>query len=718
MDNYIFLEKLNDEQKDAILFNNGPLFVVAGAGTGKTRTLTNKVAYLYKMGISPYNMLVLTFTNKAAKEMQQRVNKILNLDINFPNISTFHSFAYKFLKENINFLGRKINSDFSIADESDSKKIIKDIIDEDIKIKKDANAIYKDISNYKIKNITPTSLDNFDEILKKYEEVLEKNNLIDFDNLLLFTKEILEKNDSINKKYSTMFTNILVDEFQDTDKIQYEILKLLCKDNIKKNIFVVGDPDQSIYSFRGAAYENNDNFIKDFKSKILTLNKNYRSTSNILDCANNLISYNNDRSTLCKDKMLVGSNGLGSNVIIQVFDKYLDEAKSIAKHIKYLIVAEKVKPSDIAILIRSNYLSRIFEEELIFENIPYIIYGDVSFFQRKEIKDLIAYLKLIINPNQDYYLKRIINTPKRQIGKTTIENLIDITKRVSYEKNIDISIYEAINFFESGKTKEKLLNFKNIIEDIRNKFKNSFDIYDSLLYFIDKIEYYKYLSQIISDDSSYKDKIDLIDQLFNNIVENSKKYDKDKNSLELVKLALEEIELLTDIESDNSFSEKVIISTFHQVKGLEFDTVIMPAMEEQIIPNSIILKNETDELDEERRIAYVGITRAKKRLIMSYSKSRWRFGKWNNNEPSRFLNEAKKIYDIEKTSIPEKTNNKIVSNPKIKKETIFGKKVYHPTFGNGKIIDLSDSNIATIVFEKEVGIKKISISFPGLEIFF
>ena len=488
---------------------------------------------------------------------------------------------------------------------------------------------------------------------------------------------------------------------------------------MSKNIFVVGDPDQSIYSFRGARYENNDNFIKDFNAKILNLNKNYRSTSNILECANNLISYNKNRSILCKDKKLESLQGVGSSVIIQCFDKYLDEAKSIARHIKYLLQAEKIKPSDIAILIRSNYLSRIYEEELISESIPYLIYGGVSFFQRKEIKDIIAYLKLIVNNRQDYYLKRIINIPKRQIGKTTIENLLNIITTLKESKNLDISIFDAIDYFENGKVKEKLLKFKDDILDIYKNFKNSYNIYESLNYFLKKIGYDVYLTQILADKEAFDDKINLIDQLFTNIVESSKKYEDNLSALDLLRLSLEEIELLTDIENSENFKDKVILSTFHQVKGLEFDTVIMPAMEEQIIPNAIILKNDEEELDEERRIAYVGITRAKKRLIMSYSKSRWRFGKWNQNEPSRFLNEAKSVVKTEcnKFDTNYKKSN-IGNNLNIKKENIFGKKVYHPTFGDGKIIDLSDSNIATIIFEKNVGVKKISISFPGLEIFF
>ena len=696
----LILENLNPEQKEAVIYDKGPLFVVAGAGTGKTRTLTNKVAYLINNGLRPDQVLVLTFTNRAAIEMAQRVDYLLKEKIFFPYMSTFHSFAFKFLKEHIEELGCAYNTNFSIADEYDSRKIIKDLVEEHKLITLlDAKDIYKELSSFKsgIKEQSKIIKD----IYPLYQERLEKNNLLDFDDLLIYMIKILEKFDYLRKKYYDLFKYILVDEFQDTDRNQYKILSLLADKD--KNIFVVGDPDQSIYSFRGAVYENNNSFIRDFQAKIINLNKNYRSVNNILICANKLIENNNDRTDYLKNKKLASDYPKGSPVSFNQYTSDIDEAEKVVNACNYLITTQEVKPSDIAILIRANYLSRNFEQAFLKAGIPYIIYGGLEFYKRKEIKDFIAYIKIILDPKQDYYCARIINFPKRGIGNKLYKDL--------YKKSRadHLSLYEEIPLFKQ-KGMDKLNKFLEEIIEMQEKFKKADELGDIIDIIGKTTGYYEYLAtkeneqnqtnitdidQLLKQSSVYNN----LDQLKQVINIQAQEIEISDNSAKLA-LILQNLELLTDSESPLfDDKDKVVISTYHQVKGLEFDTVFMPCMEEDILPNGIIKQaNKYNEMEEERRIAYVGITRAKKRLFISYAQKRFRYGASKFYKPSRFISEMQ----------PEKVDIKDNDN-------LLGAEVYHPIFKDGVIIEASSNNI--IINFKTVGEKKIAKNFPGLQIF-
>lgn len=699
------LLNLNSEQKEAVLYNGGPLFVVAGAGTGKTRTLTHKVAYLICQGLKPEEILVLTFTNRAANEMSQRVDYLLEERLNFPFMATFHAFALKFLKMHIEILESRYNANFSIADEYDSKKIIKDIIDEkNLVTVLSTKDIYKEISNYKTGFKEQSKY--IEQIYPLYQERLEKNNLLDFDDLLLYTIKILEEYPEIRVKYYEQFKYILVDEFQDTDKNQYKILTLLADKN--KNIFAVGDPDQSIYSFRGAVYENNQSFISDFNAKVINLNKNYRSVNNILKSANKLIKYNESRENIkyLLAKNLVSNYELGSPVSFNQYKSDIDEAEKIASAINYLISTQGVMPSQIAILLRANYLSRIFEQAFINARIPYIIYGGLEFYKRKEIKDFLAYIKVILNPHQDYYLERIINFPKRGIGNKLLKEL-DM-----FSKTKRISLYDAIKAFP-GKGRDKLLKFADEIKEMQDKFSEAKDLGEIIDIIGETTGYYNELVQKEMELQAQSPALaqlnsqvslkaipvyNNLDQLKTVITTQASTINSD-NNIDKMREILENLELLTDNESPLSDDQdKVIISTYHQVKGLEFDTVFMPAMEEDIIPNAIIKQsNIIAEMEEERRIAYVGITRAKKRLFISYTQKRFRFGSSKEYPPSRFISEMQ----------PEKVDLKDNNN-------LVGASVFHQTFKDGVIIKASN-NIITILFKD--GEKKISKDFPGLQIF-
>lgn len=684
------LEQLNKEQEQVVVYNDGPVFVVAGAGTGKTKALTNKVAYLYYLGVKPEEMLVLTFTNKAAQEMLYRIKKIIKKEIDFPYISTFHSFSYHFLKKHINMLDININNEFSVADERDSLKIVRDIMSQNKSFSSyNPNSVYKIISHHNFTNLTSDPI--IIKISQLYQEHLIKNNMIDFNNLLVYTKKLLEEKESLREIYFQKFRHILVDEFQDTDQIQYDILKLLADKN--KPIFVVGDPDQSIYYFRGAIYENNDNFVKDFDAMVFTLNQNYRSVNNILKAANSLISFNTKRSAACVNKKLKSDLGMGSEVIYRSYLTDREEAQKIAENIAYLI-SQGIPMPEIAILVRSNYLTRIFEEALIAKNIPYHIYGGHPFFERREIRDFVAYLKLIANPDRDYFFERVVNVPRRSLGQKSIDALKQI------KQTHHCSLFASINYLPDDKLKQSFNEFRQCILDLQKDLESVTQLGDLIVSIGQRTGYFAMLEK--SGDVADKERRQNIDQLSELIGEQAKKVlqtSKITNTHELLKVVIDELELLTDQECTYSKKDGVVLSTYHQIKGLEFDTVFMPAMEEEIIPNNIILRGEDFELEEERRIVYVGITRAKNRLLISNAKTRYRYRVRKNNLPSRFISEMRAV------------TTKDIS----KFDNIVGKKVYHPDFKQGVIINETDT-LFSVMFSDDIGMKKISKNYKGLEI--
>ncbi len=702
MENKI-LENLNYEQRQAVKYNDGPLFIIAGAGTGKTMTLTSKVAYLIAQGVLPQSILTLTFTNKAAREMKDRILKLVGPAANMSWISTFHSFGLRFLRRHISILENGIDESFVVIDEEDAKKIIKDTIKEleiDEKVFPSTADVYNQVSALKV-GYESFYLKNDDlfKVREHYQKYLIQNNLCDFDDLILYTLDILQKEETIRQHYQKQFEYILIDEFQDTDHLQYTILKLLSGDKTNKKICVVGDPDQSIYSFRGARYENNQDFINDYQAKIITLSKNYRSTNRILNTANKLIKENLYRYPNYSEKHLESDLGTGYPPVFRKFRRDIDEVLYVADKINELVSFDGYHPNEIAILYRSNYLSRQFEETFVRYQIPYVIYGGISFFQRREIKDMLAYVRLALDYGQDFFLKRIINVPKRKIGDITVQRL------EKYAKYIGETMFEAIPSFDiAPTTKNELDNFYKIIANFRTAIDNNIDLAD--------------LIDLIVSKTGYKDML---------LVEGEKGIDRIHNILELKGIfkrgeflyegstrqkltqILDEISLMTDADKNVATQDKVILSTYHQVKGLEFKAVFMVAMEENIFPNPNATYSQR-ELEEERRIAYVGITRAQRHLFITHAESRFRFGRKEYNPPSRFYLEAAD------SSGRLKFNLGGIGSVEVQEESQFeiGDKVEHQIFGAGKIVAI-EGEVAVIAFSADHGIKKIILGHPTLK---
>ncbi|WP_334331024.1 ATP-dependent helicase [Candidatus Phytoplasma prunorum] len=612
-----WLKQLNNKQYQAVTSKDKAIYLVAGAGTGKTKTLTIRIAYLIKyLNINNEKILAITFTNKAASEMKNRLIS-MQIDIYKSTICTFHALGNKILKKFIHVLNNNFDSNYSILDIKDSLKIIKKI-SKDLNINKEKykpKDLNKYISNIKNKKEKKVSIDNYDnnilKIYNKYQQFLEKNNLLDFDDLIIYTYKLLKKNENIKNHFQNKFTYILIDEFQDTDFLQYQILKLLFSKN--NYIFAVGDPDQSIYSFRGAEISNNKLFLKDFKAKTFILDENYRSTNNILDKANLLIQNN---SFYGFTKKLQSFFGKGHKVFPKMFENDDKEIDFVLKTIKKLIKKEKYNYEDIAILYRLNGLEKKFEKIFLKNNIPYCVFGNIDFFNRKEIKDILAYIKILIDPKQDFYLKRIINVPSRKIGKKTISNLEIISK----EKNI--SLFESLILLcKEKKCNKNLLNFKNLILDMIKKINsNNFLKLEEIIDYIDqKIDYSKLINKkkINPED----DNLTYIKDLKSIFIK--KKYQNKEKTIkqELIDI-LDQISLNNEVKKDNK--NKITLSTIHKIKGLEFKIVFVVYFEENILP----LKNDKYHaaLEEERRIAYVAITRAKERLFLIGAYERNIFG--------------------------------------------------------------------------------------------
>ena len=679
------LTGLNDKQLEAVKYPNGPLLVLAGAGSGKTRVLTTKVAYLVEeLKVDPYNILAITFTNKAAKEMKERVLNMLGPKAYQIQISTFHSFGLMIVRENYEKLGYDKN--FTILDSDDSLTIIKKILKEmnlDPKaysprgIRNKISSAKNELmdSNYYSRFANSEYEEIVLEVFRKYEKRLIKNNSLDFDDLLLLPIRLFKENKDTLKKYQERFKYILVDEYQDTNEAQYRIIKML--GSKYKNICVVGDLDQSIYGFRGANYRNILNFEKDYpEAKVIALEENYRSTGNILNVANDIIKNNKQR----KDKNLWTKNNEGKKIKYHRSYDEKDEAHYVMGEIKKLI-KEGIKPENIAILYRTNAQSRNMEEELLRENIPYKVIGSFYFYNRKEIKDLISYLKLIYNSNDDVSILRVINVPKRKIGPKTIENLS--MKAITN----GTSIYEAI---ESGKE----LEFKKIIESIKKESENL-----SLTELVDLVLDFSGMRKELENAKTIEAEIRLENlEEFKSI---TKTFEENNGVISLEEFLLE-IALVSDIEEHKNNSDVVTLMTIHSAKGLEFDHVFLIGLEEGLFPHSNSMDS-PDELEEERRLCYVAVTRAKKSLTLVNSKRRMLYGNTNSNPPSRFINEISDEYlDRDQEEKPLFEKEKMIDESI---EYGLGDKVIHDTYGEGIIVGIG--SILTIAFSHEYGIKKI-----------
>ena len=631
------LAGLNDKQKEAVLHFEGPLLILAGAGSGKTRVLTHRIAYLIEEHqVLPYHILALTFTNKAANEMRERVNNIIEYGAGSIWVSTFHSTCVRILRRFIDHLG--YDNAFTIYDSDDQKSLMKDICKQlNIDTKKYKERTFLNaISSAKDELKTPEQYADevakeynkkiFGRVYKEYQKRLKQNNALDFDDLIMLTVQLFQQNAEILNHYQERFPFILVDEYQDTNTAQFTLLSLLA--SRYQNLCVVGDDDQSIYRFRGANIHNILNFEKIFPAtKVIRLEQNYRSTKNILAAASGVIKHNSMR----KEKTLWTTAEAGAPISYGRYDNEYEEAQGIAADI-HRQVKDGMSYNDFAILYRTNAQSRVFEEKLIYEGIPYRIIGAVNFYARKEIKDILCYLKTINNSADDIAIKRIINIPRRGIGQTTIGRISD------YAFSQEMPFYEALRRVDEipgcTRASAKIHSFVSLIEHFRMKLRGEmYSLEDMTQELLDVTGYVRELEAEGTDEANGR--IENIESLMNKIVQ----YEEDNNGGSLNDL-LEDIALVSDIDTVSDDAEQVLLMTLHSAKGLEFPNVYICGMEETIFPGaSAVFGDDPSELEEERRLCYVGITRAMKKLTLTSANQRMRNGEMNFNRPSRFINE-------------------------------------------------------------------------------
>ena len=689
-----YLEDLNDKQLNAVVHVDGPCLVLAGAGSGKTKVLTTRIARLIDIGIPSYNILAITFTNKAAQEMKERLEKIV--PGNYAFVGTFHSLGVRILRENAQIIGYDKN--YSIIDSDDALTIIKKIMKEKMISIKELTPSYvrNKISSIKNDMLTDNEIDNYfssgnDAIIKEiyyeYQSILRKNNSVDFDDLLLLPVKMFMEHKDILESYQDRYKYILVDEYQDTNEVQYKLTKLLA--NKYKNIFVVGDPDQSIYMFRGANFRNILNFERDYKNaKVIPLEENYRSTNNILEAANSVIKNNKER----KEKNLWSNKGEGSKVkYLRAYDGR-HEIQLVLDEIKKLYESG-YEYNDISVLYRTNAQARLVEEMFLKSNVPYRVVGSYYFYNRKEIKDLICYLRLILNKDDEISLMRVINVPKRGIGEATIKKLEENAR------DNNISMFEAIS-------KGKELSFKELILDL---IKDSEEL--SLTDLIEDILNKSGIRDEYEQSKSLENELRL-DNLeeFKSI---TKTFEERTGSVSLEEF-LEEVSLVADISEHQEESDSVTLMTMHSAKGLEFKVVFLVGMEDGIFPHQNAFF-ESQGLEEERRLCYVGITRAKEKLYISNAKRRMLYGKDVINPPSRFI---KEIDD----SLLEIENKNMFEEEKIDKKKYYrdddvefhdGDVITHDVYGKGVIVSIN-GDIITVAFNKSYGIKKLLKNYKGI----
>lgn len=695
---------VNEKQKEAIEHTHGPLLIVAGAGSGKTRVLTYRYAHLVMSHSVNYsNILAITFTNKAANEMKERISKLLDLDIYPKWISTFHSSCVKILRTHGHLIGYKTN--FTIYDQSDSSKLIRNCMrDNGVDLKQYSPRRFQaSISGLKNMRISPgeaiESAESFfdvkvAEIYTSYEKKLMLANSMDFDDLLIKTVDLLETSEEALNYWSSKFKYIMVDEYQDTNLVQYKLIELLSSKH--KNLCVVGDSDQSIYAFRGADIRNIQEFEKDFQNaKIITLDKNYRSSQKILDIANAVIS-NNPRS---QDKKLWTDNSEGLDVNVVEFSSERDEAKWITSEIKEILA--KNKKTEIAIFYRTNNQSRIFEEELRRNSINYKVVGNVRFYDRKEIKDILSYLNFLVNPDDSVSFERVLNVPKRGIGESTLQKLRDFSNNKNSSVSNSLDNLEELDFL-SARVLNKLKEFKDLIIDLK-----SHAIKGPSEAIIKTLELTGYKNQLIKDGTLESQmRIENLDELINSAFEFENLYEEDvEDPYVVLRDYLESLALFTNTDSIED-EDKVLLMTLHNAKGLEFPYVFMTGMEENIFPSQ---KSENDfEIQEERRLCYVGMTRAEEKLFLTYSQTRTLWGGTTYNLKSRFLDEAESYFKEIKVKNLSSLNSLASDNGKV------GNTVTHEKYGKGIIEEISGNEI-TINFGEEWGVKYLDAEWAPIK---
>lgn len=735
-------DTLNAEQREAVFHTEGPLLILAGAGSGKTRVLTHRIAYLIEeKGINPWNILAITFTNKAAGEMRERVDDIVGFGSESIWVSTFHSTCVRILRRHIDRLG--YDNNFTIYDSDDQKTLMKDVcklLQIDTKTYRE-RTILSAISSAKDEMVTPEEYElnaygdfskkKIAEAYKEYERQLKANNALDFDDLLVKTVQLFQTQPEILEYYQDRFRYIMVDEYQDTNTVQFKLISLLAAKY--KNLCVVGDDDQSIYKFRGANIQNILSFEKEFEhTKVIKLEQNYRSTSTILDAANAVIKNNVGR----KAKSLWTENGEGEKVQFRQFDTAYDEAEYIVGDIRERVDNGKAAYCDHAVLYRTNAQSRLFEEKMITANIPYKIVGGVIFYARKEIKDLLAYLKTIDNGKDDLAVRRIINVPKRGIGLTTVNRITEAAQQRG------ISFYETLCSADLvpglGRSISKLESFAAMIEYFRKEAEH-LSITELMEEILTETGYVEELKAEGEEEAEAR--LQNIDEFLNKIAAYEESCEEELPTLSGF---LEEVALVADIDSLDEESDYVVLMTLHSAKGLEFPYVYLAGMEDGIFPSYMtITADDPTEIEEERRLCYVGITRAKKELAMTCARRRMIRGETQYNKMSRFLKEVPpqllstgKIVEKEELELP-KQNSYVQAKQSFQAKPFMiskpvqqfgvksgeglsygvGDRVRHMKFGEGTVTAITEGgrDYEVSVDFDSAGTKKMFASFAKLQ---
>ena len=678
-------DTLNNEQREAVFCTEGPLLMLAGAGSGKTRSLTHRIAYLIEeKGVAPWNILAITFTNKAAQEMRERVDALVGYGSEDIWISTFHATCSRILRRHIDLLGYDRN--FTIYDASDQKSLMKEVLKE---MKIDTKqfperSVMSEISSAKNEYKSPLDYRNeygsnfrnqrIADIYERYQKRLKENNALDFDDLLVKMVDLFQTNPDVLEHYQDRFQYIMVDEYQDTNTVQFLLVSLLAKKY--RNLCVVGDDDQSIYKFRGANIYNILNFEKVFPdAQVIRLEQNYRSTQNILNAANGVIANNKGR----KEKKLWTENQKGELVHFKQYDTEYDEADGVVSRINFLAM-RGVQYKDMAILYRTNAQSRIFEEKLKQKNIPYAIVRGISFYDRKEIKDLMSYLKVVDSGMDDLSVKRIINVPKRGIGQTTINRLqgFAILNQMSF---LD-AVFNADEIPEVARALAKLHKFADMIEEFR-EYASEHEISELLEHILDVTQYRAELEAEGTDESISR--LEDIEELFNDIAY----YEEEEENPNLRDFLAEKDMYTLNAGIDNLEDEnnKVLLMTLHNAKGLEFNNVFLGGMEEGVFPGfGAMMSGDESEIEEERRLCYVGITRAKERLFLSAAKRRMLRGQTQYNRRSRFIDEIPGQYLDTEQRVSEQ---RVVKNTERPAKYQYGAKA-------GKPYNLSDFKVKPV----------------------
>lgn len=726
-------DTLNEQQKEAVFCTEGPLLLLAGAGSGKTRVLTHRIAYLIEQGVNPYHIMAITFTNKAAREMRERVDDLVGYGAEHIWVSTFHSTCVRILRRHIDKLG--YGNSFTIYDADDQKSLIKGICKQykiDTKVMPE-RSIINAISSAKDEFITPSEYEmkhQYDfkkkkiaEIYKEYQKQLKSNNALDFDDLLFKTVELFQFHPEVLDYYQDRFRYLMVDEYQDTNTIQFQLISMLARKY--RNLCVVGDDDQSIYKFRGANVKNILNFENVFPDAVtIKLEQNYRSTQNILNAANGVIANNEGR----KEKKLWTENEEGDLIEFHQYGTEYEEAGQIVSEIEEL-AKDGYDYKSMAILYRTNAQSRVFEERFMLKNIPYRIVGGTNFYQRKEIKDMICYLKAVDNGMDDLAAKRIINVPRRGIGAASIDKI----QTYAFEQNISFldACFQAENISTLGNAKKKIQKFADLIQSFREQ-QNKGSLEELFQYIIDETGYVEGLKAEGTEEA--EGRVENINELLNKIVT----YENEAEVPTLSEL-LEEIALVADIDNLEESDNRVVLMTLHSAKGLEFPYVFICGMEDGIFPSYMTIVSEDDEeMEEERRLCYVGITRAKRKLYLSAAQRRMVRGQTQFNKVSKFIDEIpENLLKLDegihlKEKRPEKAlfsagRNQRFRKPyqaksfaSIKMESLsyeVGDRVRHVKFGEGTVTEIVSGGRdfeVTVDFEK-CGVKKMFASFAKLK---